>query len=274
MFRRKSEPHRIDVASRQIIGKRAVQQDRMHTMIAVNSESSRDQVVIALADGMGGHAAGEVAAEIAIHASINEVSDKPFGENIDRVLRDAVRLANKRIAQHIESLSLASDMGTTLVVCLVEAKKAGAMLKWVSIGDSPLWIWRASSNNLIRVNADHSIAGELDRDVLTGKLSAEQASSDPRAKMGHVLTLALSGRSLDLKAVDLPNSYLTIDRRDIIILASDGVESLHPEEICQTIQKNREESAETICESILKAIEHLGMPSQDNASLIVVKPPT
>ena len=89
----------------------------------------------------------------------------------------------------------------------------------MSVGDSPLLLFRRGEIALL--NEDHSLAPELDRLAKIGRITAEQAKTDPRR---HMLRSAVTGEELDL--VDVSRKPLVLEAGDYVILASDGVQTL------------------------------------------------
>lgn len=189
--------------------------------------------LLALADGMGGHAAGEVASKIAIDTVTEFIAQTsgrtdiswPFGfdDRISRssnLLRTAVRLANDRIFKNIEGHEELRGMGTTLVAALIQDGRASV----AHVGDSRVYLWRPGT--LTQITNDHSWVNEQ---VGMGLLSREEASRHP---FRNVITRALGSR--EEVAADIVE--LALEPRERLLLCSDGLTAmLEDREILQTL---------------------------------------
>ena len=133
--------------------------------------------VLAVADGMGGHQAGEVASSLAIRTVSTRLGAQGIGLAGGRrrslaVLRDAVEEAHRLIMS--KSQGAYHGMGTTLTIALI----AGGRLHLAHVGDSRAYLLRAGK--LRRLTQDHSWVGE---EVRSGRLSPEEAASHPRRNL-------------------------------------------------------------------------------------------
>lgn len=172
-----------------------------------------------VADGMGGHAGGEVASRIAadtLHAFIRSSSADtditwPFGFSPSlsveaNQLRNAIQLANQLIVNRASSDPSLQTMGSTLIVCLI--KQGGFVFG--NVGDSRLYLWRGGV--LRQISEDDSWAASM----LRAGASAEMVS---KHEMRHVLTRALGApQVLDVKIGECP-----LEDGDILLLCSDGL---------------------------------------------------
>jgi protein phosphatase len=157
--------------------------------------------LVAVADGMGGHQAGEVASAIALEALRAAVTS---GEGI----RDAVTSANEAVYEKSTSDERLRGMGTTLTAATLAA---GGTLLLGHVGDSRAYVLR--NGTLRRVTTDHSLVEEL---IQAGELSEEEAEADPRRSM---ITRAL-GIEPDVEVDVYPTQVLGGDR---LLLCSDGL---------------------------------------------------
>ena len=142
------------------------------TVSAGTPDPDAPAVLAVLADGMGGHAGGAVASSLACEEFL-----AAFGRergSAQRRLLDALGAANLAIADKVAETPILSGMGCTLVG--VSFGREG--VEWVSVGDSPLLLYRRGEIALL--NEDHSLAPELDRQAAAGKITFEQARRDPR----------------------------------------------------------------------------------------------
>ena len=164
--------------------------------------------LLAVADGMGGHARGEVASRIAIETLTRAVGEDA-GADAALTLKQAFRRANEAIYESGRADDGEQAMGTTLVAAILRGKYATI----ASIGDSRAYLVRA--NALTQVTKDHSLVAEQ---VSRGALSAREARESPHR---NVLTHALGHRpKLETK---LPSIFeLTLLPEDRLLLCSDG----------------------------------------------------
>jgi protein phosphatase len=132
---------------------------------------NEDQLVVAdslfaVADGMGGHAAGEVASQIAVETLREVYAENPTAEG----LIEAVRAANAAVIQRSETDPATRGMGTTVcAAALVPGEDSGSeMLVVINVGDSRAYLLR--DGELSQITEDHSVADELMR---AGQLSEE-----------------------------------------------------------------------------------------------------
>ncbi|HET7909190.1 MAG TPA: protein phosphatase 2C domain-containing protein [Nitrospira sp.] len=212
-----------------------------------------------LADGMGGHAGGAVASRMVCDSFIDTAANHSGSTN-DRLIA-ALRAANGAIATKIAESPLLAGMGSTLVGAAFGAEG----LEWVSVGDSPLYLFRRGEIALL--NEDHSLAPELDRLVSEGKLTEEEARRDPRR---HMLRSAVTGEDIDL--IDVSRRPLALEAGDYVVLASDGIATLDTGELARVIQGYGADGAAGVASAIIRAIEAVREPYQDNATVLVVRP--
>ena len=215
--------------------------------------------VAVLADGMGGHAGGAVASRLVCECFLRTFreADAPI---LDR-LGAALVAANDAIAKAADEDPLLNGMGSTVVGAVFGADG----LRWLSVGDSPLYLYRAGEVALL--NEDHSLAPALDLMAATGKITHEQARADPRR---HMLRSAVTGEEIDM--IDMSRQPLALESGDYIVLASDGVDTLEPAEVARIIQGYARDGAKSVAKAIIRAVEALREPHQDNATVLVVRP--
>jgi protein phosphatase len=164
-----------------------------------------------VADGMGGHAGGATASRLAVDAFIHAMEQ---GGGLSDGLHDANEAVGKGAAGKPEL----NGMGATLVAALLR----GDEVRWISVGDSPFFLVEAGK--IERLNADHSMAPQIDALVARGMLSAEDAEHHPGR---HTLREAVMGEPLTL--IDKGSRRLGPDAK--LLVCSDGVQSLNMEQI-------------------------------------------
>jgi len=168
--------------------------------------------LFAVADGMGGAQAGEVASGLAA-AVLNEAAGEERGEERVAAL---IQEANRRVFQRSSEDETTSGMGTTMTVALVD----GDSIAFGHVGDSRAY--RVRGEELEQLTDDHSLVGEL---VRSGRLSPEEAESHPQRS---VITRAL-GTEPD---VDVDTFTVEAEPGDIYLICSDGLtDMVSPNEI-------------------------------------------
>ena len=161
--------------------------------------------LFAIADGMGGAQAGEVASGLAA-AVLEEATGDDRGEERVAAL---IQEANRRVFQRSNEDAATSGMGTTMTVALVD--NAGGTIAFGHVGDSRAY--RVRGGELEQLTDDHSLVGEL---VRSGRLSPEEAETHPQRS---VITRAL-GTEPD---VDVDTFTVEAEQDDIYLLCSDGL---------------------------------------------------
>jgi PPM family protein phosphatase len=215
------------------------------------------ELTLALADGMGGHAGGALASEIACRTYLAAMAASTG--SLSARLDEALNLANAAIADYVAEHPALNGMGCTLVGAALGAFG----VEWVSVGDSPLYLVRLGKIELL--NEDHSLAPELDKLAAAGKISRTDARNDPRR---HFLRSALTGTPPEL--VDRPQRPLRLEPNDIIVLASDGIGTLEKDEILATVETQASAGAAGVANALLRAVEAKGETYQDNTTIVVV----
>ena len=260
MIWRSREP-RYDVASGISQGARDYQEDAITADFPVGAEAG----FVVLADGMGGHAAGDVASKIVLTEVYSELKFHyadvdAFEASAPEILRGVAELANNTLRHHTNSHPETEGMGATLVVpALVENR-----LWWISIGDSPLFLYR--NGKLTQLNEDHSMAPQIDFMVQAGLLDAESAVNHPDR---NCLVSVLMGASI--AKVDCPAKPCELKAGDIVVCSSDGLQFLTNAQIEKVLSKYRKHRSTEIAERLLDELHRLADPDQDNISFTVIK---
>jgi len=251
----------FDAASAISQGKRAYQEDAIITDFPIGG----DLGVAVLADGMGGHAAGDVASKIAVTEVFSELKLRSgnidvFAQNAPRVLREAALVANECIKNHCHANKETKGMGTTLLALAFLKSR----LFWVSIGDSPLFLFR--NNRLRQINEDHSLAPQIDLMVKSGQMTEEEGRYHPERSC---LTSVVCGGGI--ARIDCPENALLLSDGDILVLASDGLQFLSDDVIANILYANQTKNSAEIARILFEALEKQGDPDQDNYTFSVVK---
>ncbi|MCH9702975.1 MAG: protein phosphatase 2C domain-containing protein, partial [Actinomycetia bacterium] len=218
-------------------------------LVRANNEDSvyAGARLLALADGMGGHAAGEVASQLVIAALAHLDDDEPGGDLLSK-LDAAVREGNDAIAEHVEADPELDGMGTTLTAILF----AGNRLGLVHIGDSRGYLLR--DGELSQITKDDTFVQTL---VDEGRITAEEAHSHPQRSL---IMRALTGHEVE------PTLIMREARAgDRYLLCSDGLsDPVSRETILEALQIDSvAESADRLIELALRG----GGP--DNVTVVV-----
>jgi len=214
--------------------------------------------VYAVADGMGGHAAGEIASHLAIE-TLREVLDRDptSGEPISdedaaEWLRDAVVEANRRICDSIRLHEERRGMGTTVVALVHSGENAVVG----HVGDSRLYLLRG--NELRRMTSDHSWVNEQ---VKLGLMNDDTAQRHP---MRNIVTRALGSRPEVL--VDLTS--LQVQSGDVCLLCSDGLNTMLSDEQIHSILRDHRDDPEEACSALVQEANRHG--GEDNVTVVVL----
>ena len=246
---------RLDLATDDFIGARSQQQDAA----AARSIGRNGGAILILADGLGGHTGGAEASRIVVETFSAAADTGIFDEEAGRrpALRDTLEKANERIADGVEPAHGQRGMASTAVaVVLVDG-----MVNWISVGDSHLYVWRRG--RLAKLNEDHSQAGLMVR-------SGQYKADDPEvAAAKSVLVSALTGRKLEI--VDHPAQAFAVQKGDVVLLASDGLNTLSETEIEAAVTAVQEQGASQISTTLLDHIRDRRADRQDNTAVVVAR---
>jgi serine/threonine protein phosphatase PrpC len=221
---------------------------------AVNVPQPPDRGLFVVADGMGGHAAGEVASEMAVQtlerelSGIRDLEDKTSAERVTEALRMANRTIHDRTITEVDK----QGMGTTASVLLV----AGNRYLIGQVGDSRVYLLRDGA--LQQITKDHSYVQEQ---VDAGFLTPEQARYHPYS---NVITRCV-GASPDVQ----PDIYSgDVRNGDLFLVASDGLTGMVDDRRLQMLLMSRSEPARKVHSLISEANGRGGL---DNITAIVVQ---
>lgn len=220
--------------------------------------SQPDDFLMVLADGMGGHQGGEIASRCTVETFKNHYH--AVSGQVAKRLYKALLQANHQLVLKAQSQPKLKGMGCTLVGVTIHDNK----LEWISVGDSPLWLY--STGRLRRLNADHSMKPFLQEQVKLGELTPQEAAIHPDRNM---LLSALVGTQIDL--IDQSSVPIKLHPGDHVLLASDGILTLSNAEIGKILAKPF--SAKNLVNKLLKAVETKAKLNQDNTTVLVVKVP-
>jgi len=225
---------------------------------------NRQYQLFLLADGMGGHTAGEVASELAANtverfvllAGETDELTWPFGYSVrlpyeHNVLKTAFQLANTRVTEAAQESPEYAGMGSTLVALWIR----GDLAFFSHLGDSRLYL--ARNGGLEQLTADHSLIQEQ---ISKGMITPEEARHNP---FRHVVTQAIGQR----ERIDAQVQEIGTTPGDRFLLCSDGLTDKVPDEqICKMLLGS--ESPEAACRTLVDSANAAG--GDDNVTVVCV----
>ena len=217
-----------------------------------------NKILAIIADGMGGHNAGEKASRMAVDKfcayidtncpDIFELSERKIFINLQK----AMSAINTEVYSQSQLNHLLSGMGTTIVACLITETKYYV----VNVGDSRMYVLNNSVLN--QITKDHSLVAEL---LDLGVITPEQAREHPKK---NVITRAIGSDS----SVECDGFSGELNKGDVIILCTDGLTNMVDEtEIKNIISENV--NLDNASEKLVKKANESG--GKDNISLILVR---
>jgi PPM family protein phosphatase len=206
--------------------------------------------LFAIADGMGGAQAGEVASGLA--ATVLQEPLEEIGEDGEDRVASLIREANRRVFQRSNEDAATSGMGTTMTVALVDP--GGGTIAFGHVGDSRAY--RVRGGELEQLTDDHSLVGEL---VRSGRLSPEEAEQHPQRS---VITRALGTEP----EVDVDTFTVESEPEDIYLLCSDGLtDMVSSREILAVVE--RADDLEDAARGLVDAANEGG--GEDNITVVL-----
>jgi serine/threonine protein phosphatase PrpC len=206
-----------------------------------------------VADGMGGHTAGQVASELAAETALRAIQTlEGATASLAERLRYAVAAANRAIHSKAQQHSEYAGMGTTLVAFLADEARAAL----AHVGDSRAYLIRA--RRIRQLTDDHSIVGELLR---RREISEDAAREHPHR---HVLTRALGVR----RSVEPDLVELALESGDVFVLCSDGLTNhVEDHEIAKRVCAN--DDLQETCEELIDLANARG--GEDNTTVLLAR---
>jgi protein phosphatase len=236
--------------------KRSSNEDSHCALVGPNAPPGSD-ALLAVADGMGGHAAGEVASAMAIQGIRSRLSRDGLGEasqlgalDYERLMKQVVQDLNSEVREGAQQPAT-MGMGTTLTTALI----LGPLVIIAHVGDSRAYLFR--KGKMQQLSQDHSWVAE---EVARGAITESQAREHPRR---NILTRAL-GVAAD---VEVDTSAHELEEGDVLLLCSDGLHGLvGDEEIARTSTAFDPQEA---CEVLVQRANDLG--GNDNVTVVIVR---
>lgn len=223
-------------------------------LVRKNNEDSYiclEPYAFAVADGMGGHAAGEVASRLLIEEASRILRQQQGAVCNEELLKKIIAGANAAILKRADADERLAGMGTTASIVYVWEKKA----IWAHIGDSRIYFLHGG--NLVQITTDHSL---VDMWVKNGTITAEEALHHPQK---NILTRAVGVDS----RIEIDTGEFSVAAEDVLLLTTDGLTNMVENDEIEHVllDKNIEDKAACL---INKAVKNGGT---DNVTAIVVE---
>ena len=206
-----------------------------------------------VADGMGGHNAGDYASKCTVETVVGEIRNS-FEKNPTIIVKKAIETANSKIRELAAADENLFGMGTTLVVATV----IGKYLQVANVGDSRLYL--VGKQGIRQITRDHSLVEEM---IRLGGLSREDARRHPDK---NIITRAIGAKD------EVEAEFFTeeLEPGDIILMCSDGLSNmLEDKEIENIIQNEELEEIKQKAEALINAANNNG--GKDNIAVVLVK---
>jgi protein phosphatase len=206
-----------------------------------------------VADGMGGHTAGQIASDLAAQSAVRALETLEGAQpTLSEKLRYAVAAANREVFDTAQEKPHLAGMGTTLVALLAGEGR----IALAHVGDSRAYLVR--SGKIRQLTDDHSLVAEL---VRRREITARAARGHPHR---HVLTRALGVR----RSVEADLAELSPVAGDLFVLCSDGLTGhVHDEEIA--VEATRQHDLDAACASLIELANSRG--GEDNTTVMIVR---
>lgn len=205
--------------------------------------------VYIVADGMGGHNAGDVASKIAVESCIEYIKRNRYLNDMERLLKESIKYANNNIYIKAENSEMLYGMGTTITACIVKQGKVVI----ANVGDSSCYI--VTEGNIEKITKDHSLVQEL---VDDGSITEEEAINHPNK---NIITRALGTK----KTVKIDTFSVDISSNTKFVLCTDGLSNeVSKEEMYSIISQNTNQEACRLLVDLCKK-----KSGRDNISVII-----
>ena len=204
-----------------------------------------------VADGMGGHKAGDYASDLAVRTVTREVETSSEKSPV-KILNHAISRANQVLRKQASEDFALNGMGTTLVA----ATCIGRLLQVANVGDSRLYV---IGDEIRQITQDHSLVEEM---VRMGGIGREEARNHPDK---NIITRAVGARD----DVEVDFFELELETGDMVLLCSDGLTNMVDDETICRILKNGKSLRDRVEELVETANMNGG---RDNISVIVIEP--
>jgi protein phosphatase len=206
-----------------------------------------------VADGMGGHVAGEIASKLAISTVNSYIQEHVGKDNLEILLKDAIIQANTSIYQMALSKEEFSGMGTTVTASYID----GDTIYWGHVGDSRMYLLR--NGKLNQLTSDHSLVWEL---VQSGNITRDEAYVHPKRNL---LTRAVGTSCL----ITVDTGFVQWKPGDIVLMCTDGLTNMVSEQNICTLMQRKDCQISSIVEQLVNQAKDAG--GFDNITVILLK---
>ena len=228
--------------------KRKINQD---TVYATDSSIGNLPNLYIVADGMGGHNAGDYASRFTVDTMVEEI-EKSFEQSPVKILERAIKTANKRLREKAAEDPKLFGMGTTVVACTV----LGRYLQVANVGDSRLYV---INDKITQITRDHSLVEEM---VRMGGIDRETAR---HSLDKNIITRAIGAD----ENVDIDFFNVELNRGDIVLMCSDGLTNMLEDDEIRMIVSGQRDIIEKAQKLVVAANDNGG---KDNIAVILIEP--
>lgn len=204
-----------------------------------------------VADGMGGHKAGDFASEFCVMAVIDQIKKSSKKTPIG-ILEDAIKTANDELLLKSEEKSELDGMGTTFVAASIFENT----MYVANIGDSRLYV---INDEIKQITEDHSLVEEM---IKTGEISREDARLHPNK---NIITRALGSN----KYVSPDYFEVLLKEGDTVLMCSDGLSNMIEDEEIKNIVKESFDDIELVGKKLIEKANEYG--GKDNIAIILIR---
>lgn len=207
--------------------------------------------LLIVADGMGGHAAGDLASRVCVETMVSSIEGSGQTETIP-ILAEAVQKANRAVLKKAAEKPVYAGMGTTIVAAVID----GNTLYVANVGDSRLYL--IDDDRIDQITLDHSLVAEM---VRSGRISPEQMRNHPEK---NIITRAVGGE----ENVEADFFDVGLHKGDVVLLCSDGLTNMvEDEQIFRIIR--REKTLRDAGQKLISAANSAG--GRDNISVVLAR---
>jgi protein phosphatase len=211
------------------------------------------EFIFIVADGMGGHKAGEIASYKAVNSFTRLLIQEKKESNIIKLLKDIAYRVNKEIVVEGEQYPDKTGMGTTLSALYIMRKSAFV----VHVGDSR--IYRSNNSGLRQITEDHSIVNKM---LKSGEITEREVKRHPRR---HEITQSLGVfHELEIDTI----GPIRLNEGEMFLLCTDGLTDILEDPVIKR-ELGKGVSPEKMCKNMIERARDLGAP--DNVTVIVVR---
>lgn len=236
---------------------RQLNEDSMASLevTAAYESKTRKRVLLLVADGMGGHNAGEIASKIGSETIVNALaqmlsSKDENASRYDETLRAAISLANQRILEASVQTPGSEGMGTTITLAIID----GNQLHSANVGDSRCYI--INEEDVWQFTKDHSYVQQL---VDQGQITCEEARTHPRR---NEITRVVGYYGV----VEVDTGITSLDQNDLVLICSDGLTAYVEDDELKGIVLDHTDPQKA-CDELVELANSRG--GRDNISVII-----